>query len=248
MRLVHKVAIVTGGGGGIGSEIVLTLLNEGAIVVSVDKFNLSRQNKAISPNLNERFYYRTIDVTNSASVNRMVEAIFEDLHRIDILINCAGIYKTKLMVEMSDKEWDETLKVNLYGTFYFIRVVSQYMVKQKSGSIINISSIGGQMPPSNGHCHYAASKAGMIGLNRAVALELAPFGVRVNSICPGIINYTPMGENAIKNVGEKYLNRIPLGRFGEPKDIANGVIYLASEESSYITGSILGINGGVFMD
>jgi 3-oxoacyl-[acyl-carrier protein] reductase len=248
MRLVNKVAIVTGGRGGIGSEIVLALLNEGAIVFSVDKFNLAKQNKTRSSNLNERSYYRPIDVTNSPRVNKTVDAIFEKFQKIDILVNCAGIYKTKLMVEMSDKEWDETLKVNLYGTFYFIRAVSQYMVRQKSGSIVNISSIGGQMAPSNGHSHYAASKAGLIGLTRSVALELAPFRVRVNSICPGIVNYTPMGENAIKNVGEKYLNRIPLGRFGEPKDIAQGVIYLASEESSYITGSVLSINGGVFMD
>lgn len=248
MSLFNKVAIVTGGNGGIGSEIVLALLNEGAIVVSVDKSNLTKQNRTRSSNLNERSYYRTIDVTNSPQVNKSVESIFEKFQRIDILVNCAGIYKTRLMVEMSDKEWDETLKVNLYGTFYFIRAVSQYMVRQKSGSIINISSIGGQMAPSNGHSHYAASKAGMIGLTRSIALELAPFKIRVNSICPGIINYTQMGENAIKNVGEKYLTHIPLGRFGEPKDIAHGIIYLASEESSYITGTSLSINGGVFMD
>lgn len=248
MKLIDRVAIVTGVGGGIGSEITAFLLDEGTLVVGVDKFQPGEPSRIPSLKKNDRFFYRKADVTKSSDVNRAVDEVYRKLHRIDILVNCAGIYQTKLMVEMSDKEWDETLKVNLYGTFYFIRAVSQYMIKRKAGSIINISSIGGQMGPSNGHSHYAASKAGMIGLTRAVALELAPFKVRVNSICPGIVDDTSIGRQAIKNVGKKYLTRIPLRRFGLPKDIASGVIYLASEDSNYITGSTLSINGGAYMD
>lgn len=247
MKLVDQVAIVTGGGGGIGSEIVAFLLDEGARVVSVDKFQPGKQSHLLNSKKGDRIFYRKVDVSKSSGVNRVVDEIFKKLHRIDILVNCAGIYETKLISEISDQEWDETLKVNLYGTFYFIRAASQYMIKQKAGSIINISSIGGQMAPSNGHCHYAASKSGMIGLTRAVALELSPFKIRVNSICPGIVDDTSMGKNAIKNVGKKYLTRIPLRRFGLPRDIAFGVIYLASEESNYITGSTLSINGGAYM-
>ncbi len=248
MKLIDQVAIVTGGGGGIGSEIGAFLLDEGALVYSLDKFQPEEKTRILSLKKRGRFFLRKADVTKSSEVNRIIDEIYKKFHRIDILVNCAGIYETKLLVDMSDREWDKTLKVNLYGTFYFIRAVSQYMIKQKAGSIINISSIGGQMAPSNGHCHYAASKAGMIGLTRAVALELATFNIRVNSICPGIVDDTSMGRQAIKNVGKKYLTRIPLRRFGLPKDIASGVIYLASEESNYITGSILSINGGAYMD
>ena len=250
MRLEDKVAIVTGGGGGIGRAIAEGFLEEGSAVIMVDIEEA--KNRAEVQNILTRYGIRAAfavaDVSNSKEVNEVCLKVFGKYKRIDILVNCAGIYEDRPMLEMTDEEWDKTMKINLYGTFFCSRSVASYMKKQRSGNIINISSIGGQKAPSVGHSHYAASKAGMIGFTRAIASELAPFGIRVNSICPGITEGTPMGEKAIEHVGMEYFKSVPLGRPARPRDIAFGAIYLASDESSYVTGATLSINGGMFMD
>jgi len=250
MRLKDKVSIVTGGCGGIGKAIATGFLEEGSTVVLVDA--VKRDNKGAIRDILKQYdgkveFFAT-DVSQSVEVNKMADEIFRRFGRIDVLVNCAGIYEDRLMLEMSDEEWDRTLKINLYGCFYCSRAVARYMKPQHHGAIINISSIGGQTAPSSGHSHYAASKAGMIGFTRAIASELGPYGIRVNNICPGITVDTPMGDRATRNVGEEYFKRVPLGRPAVPSDIADGAIYLASDESGYVTGATLSINGGMFMN
>lgn len=250
MRLKDKVSIITGGGGGIGRAIAKGFLEEESTVVMVDTNRAGKQ-KAVRDILRlykKKAYFIEADVSISIEVNRMADEVFERFNKIDVLVNCAGIYEDRFMLDMSDEEWDKTMKVNLYGCFFCSRAAADYMKQENGGSIINISSIGGQKAPSIGHSHYAASKAGMIGFTRAIASELALFGIRVNNICPGVTEDTPMGDRAIKNVGKEYFKNVPLGRPAVPLDIAYGAIYLASDESDYITGATLSINGGMYMD
>ncbi len=250
MRLKDKVAIITGAGGGIGRSIAEGFLREGARVFMIDRLE-SRERPEVSHILSrhaDKAFFMGIDITMSKDVDQMASEVFDQFHKIDILVNCAGIYEDRMMLDMSDSEWDRILRVNLYACFYCSRAVASYMKDQCQGSIINISSFGGQAPPSIGHAHYAASKSGMIGFARAIATELAPYRVRVNNICPGPTEDTPMGDRAIKNVGQEFFKKVPLGRPATPMDIAFGAIYLASEEASYLTGVSLNINGGVLMN
>jgi NAD(P)-dependent dehydrogenase (short-subunit alcohol dehydrogenase family) len=250
MRLENKISIITGCCGGIGNSIAVGFLKEGAavVIVDIDEAKGEKLVRDILIHYNKMAIFIKADVSNSNEVNEMADKIFKRFNKIDVLVNCAGIYEDALMLDMSDEEWDKTLKINLYGCFYCSRAVGSYMKKQRSGSIINISFIGGQKAPSIGHAHYAASKAGMIGFTRAVAYELAPFGIRVNNICPGVTEGTSMGDRAIRNVGKEYIKSVPLGKFAVPTDIAYGAIYLASDEANYITGATLSINGGIFME
>jgi 3-oxoacyl-[acyl-carrier protein] reductase len=250
MKLNDKISIITGGAGGIGKSIASFFVKEGArvIIVDIDKAKGEKTVEEILICYSNKANFIKADVSNSTEVNEMAEKVFRQFNKIDVLVNCAGIYEDRLMLDMSDEEWNKTLKVNLCSCFYCTRAVGVYMKKQCGGSIINISSIGGQKAPSIGHSHYAASKAGMIGFTRAVATELAPFGIRVNNICPGVTESTPMGDRALKNVGKEYLKGVPLARFAIPSDIAYGAVYLASDEASYITGATLSINGGMFME
>ncbi len=251
MRLRDKVSIITGGCGGIGRAIAVRFLEEGSIVVLVDAV-MSDDKNVVQDILNryaEKVEFFAADVSQSVEVNKMADEIFKKFGKIDILVNCAGIYEKQPMMEMSDEDWDKTIKINLNGCFYCSRAVANYMKSQQDGgSIINMSSIGGQTAPSFGHSHYAASKAGMMGFTRAIALELGPYGIRTNNICPGVTIDTPMGNKAAMNVGDEYLKRVPLGRHAVPSDIADGAVYLASDESSCVTGTTLSINGGAFMN
>ena len=250
MRLDKKISIVTGGAGGIGKAIALNFAKEGSTVVIADS-DQSKGQKVVSSILKKYSLPATfikMDIINSEEVDDMARQVFDYYKHIDILVNCAGIYEDKLMLEMSNEEWDRTLKVNLYGCFFCTRSVSTYMKMNRKGSIINIASIGGQKAPSIGHSHYAASKAGMIGFTRAIAIELAEFGIRVNNICPGVTQDTPMGDKAIINVSKEKSYNIPIDRYATPLDISYGAVYLASDESSYITGSTLSINGGLYME
>jgi 3-oxoacyl-[acyl-carrier protein] reductase len=250
MRLENKVAIITGGAGGIGRAIAESFLKEGAIVFVVDYDKLKGEKfiKDVAPKYERESYFMPVDVSRDEEVKEVVRRVYDKFSRIDVLVNCAGIYEDCLFLEMDEKQWDKTIKINLYGCFFCTKAVAGYMKGQRHGSIVNISSIGGQMAPSDGHAHYAASKAGMIGLTRAVAKELAPLGIRMNNICPGVTEGTDIGERAIVNVGKAHLNKIPLGRMALPADIAQAAVYLASDESSYVTGAILSVNGGLLMD
>jgi len=250
MRLRSKVAIITGGAAGIGKAIAEGFAKEGAsiIIADHDKAKGEKTLADVPMRGDQRGIFLKVDISNSEEINGMAEEVVKRFYKIDVLVNCAGIYEDKLVLDMSDEEWDRVLKVNLYGCFYCTRAVGSYMKKQRSGSIINISSIGGQMAPSIGHAHYAASKAGMIGFTRAAAKEFGLFGIRVNNICPGVTEGTSMGDRAIGNIGREYIKSIPLERLAAPADIAYGAVYLASDEANYITGATLSINGGTFME
>jgi len=244
MRLKDKVAIITGAGQGIGRGIALALAREGAKVVVSDISNKAREVvKEI-----EGFGFEALaviaDVSNSKETEEMAKAAIVKFGRIDILVNNAGIYPLKSLVEMTEEEWNRVLRINLKGVFNCTKAVLPKMIEQKSGGIINISSIAGSVVGYSNLVHYSASKAGMLGFTRAAALELAQYGIRVNAIAPGAIE-TPgtkaLDEELLKQVEQT----VPLRRIGQPEDVANLVVFLASDDSSYITGQLIIADGGL---
>jgi 3-oxoacyl-[acyl-carrier protein] reductase len=186
-----------------------------------------------------------VDVGDSEAVNACINEVVKVFGKVDIMVNNAGITKDTLLVRMSDDDWDAVLRVNLKGTFLFSRAVAKHMMKQRSGAIVNIASISGVIGTA-GQANYAASKAGVIALTKSTANELAARGVRANAIAPGFIS-SKMTDALSEDVRKQYLSRIPLGRFGTVEDIANAVVFLASEQSSYMTGQTLHVNGGMVM-
>lgn len=246
LSLEGRVALVTGGARGIGREIALLFAKEGANIALCD-VNLEQAEETAKDirGLGRECMALKGDVTDSASVRGMVDKILDKLGKLDILINNAGITRDNLILRMSEEDWDKVIAVNLKGCFICTKVVSKVMLKQRFGKIVNVASIIGIMGNA-GQANYAASKAGIIGLTKSVAKELAPRGVCVNAIAPGFIK-TEMTTRLPEEVQKKMLSAIPLGRFGESNDVANLVLFLSSESSSYITGQIIQIDGGMLM-
>lgn len=234
-RLAGKVAIVTGGSQGLGLSMIQRFVEEGAIGISFD----------IHPPKDETIPFFKTDVTNSEQVAEVVAKVLEEYGKIDVLINNAGITQDALVNKMTDEQWDKVIAVNLTGVFNVTRYVSAAMVKAGKGSIVNISSIVGEYG-NIGQSNYAATKAGVIGLTYTWAKEFTRKGaaVRTNAIAPGYINTEMM-----QTVPEKILNSMkennPLKRLGEPIEIANAALFLASDEASFVNGQILGVNGGM---
>ncbi len=246
VSLEGKIALVTGGARGIGREIVLLLASQGADIALCD-VNLEQAEetaKEIRSSGRECLAFKT-DVTDSKSVQEMVDKILDKFKKLDILINNAGITRDNLILRMSEEDWDKVIAVNLKGTFVCTKIASKVMLKQRSGRIINLASIIGMMGNA-GQANYAASKAGIIALTKSVAKELAPRGVTVNAIAPGFIK-TEMTTKLPDDIQKKMLSSIPLGRFGEPKDVADLVLFLSMGSSSYITGQVVQIDGGMLM-
>jgi len=242
MKLKNKVAIVTGAGQGIGRAIALALAREGAKVVVSDINNKVREvAKQIESFGVEALAIRT-DVQHSKETEEMAKIAIDKFGRIDILVNNAGIYPFKSLVEMREGDWDRVIGVNLKGVFNCTKAVLPKMIEQKSGTIINISSTAGTVVGYLNLTHYAASKAGIVGFTRAAALELAQYGIRVNAIAPGAIE-TP-GTKALGEALKQIEQTVPLKRIGQPQDMANLVVFLASEASSYITGQLIIADGG----
>jgi len=244
MRLKDKVVIVTGAGQGIGKGIALSLAKEGAKVVVSDITEKTNEVvKEIQDSGGEAIAAK-LDVTNPKDAEGVAKLAIEKFGRIDILVNNAGIYPMKSFPELTEQEWDKVLSINLKGTFNCTKAVVPKMIEQKSGNIINIASIAGAVIGYQTLVHYSASKAGVLGFTRSAALDLAQYKIRVNAIAPGAVN-TPgtksVGEEAMKQVEQT----IPLKRLGQPEDIANLVVFLASEDSSYITGQMIVIDGGL---
>jgi len=241
-----KVAVVTGASRGIGRSISLALAAEGARIVAVD-LGLDEAEKVADEirALGVEALAIQGNVTVTADAERMIEAAVEKFGRVDILVNNAGITKDGLLLRMKDEDWDAVLTVNLKGAFICSRAAAKVMAKQRSGRIINIASIVGQMGNA-GQANYCASKAGLIGLTKSNARELAKRNVTVNAVAPGFIQ-TAMTEALSEKVRQDLAAQIPMERLGTAEDIANAVVFLASERSGYITGQVIGVNGGMYM-
>ena len=250
MNLNGKAAIVTGGSGGIGREIVRMLAQRGANVAVnyVSHQEAAEQIVAEVKALGRQAISWKADVRDAEQVKQMVEAAVAAFGTLDILVNNAGIIRDNFVSFMKESEWDEVLDVNLKGAFHCIKYASKAMMRKKSGRIINISSDAGLLGDVR-RANYCASKAGLIGMTKAVARELAASGITVNAICPGIIETEMIAHTIQKD--EKYrtqmLSRIPMARLGQAKEVATLVAFLASEDAAYITGQALCVDGGLYM-
>lgn len=240
-----KIALVTGGSRGIGKEIALGLASRGANVAITYNSNESLAQEVVDEI--KGLGVKAIAIQGNSSieedVNKIVSKVEEELGTIDILVNNAGITKDNLIIRMKSEDWDDVLNVNLKGVFLTTKAVVRSMMKKRYGKIINISSVVG-VSGNAGQGNYAASKAGVIGFTKSMAKELASRGIRVNAIAPGFIK-TDMTDVLKDEVKEELLRNIPLGTLGDPKDIANAVVFLASQESDYIIGQVINVNGGM---
>jgi 3-oxoacyl-[acyl-carrier protein] reductase len=246
MQLKDKVAVITGGARGIGKTIALTFAREGAHIAAVDvnKDELDKACLQIKA-MGREALGLVADVTDYAQVEEAVNKILDKFAKVDILVNNAGITKDNLILRMSQADWDAVLNVNLKGTFNLTRAVSRPMIKQRGGRIINIASIIGIIG-NPGQANYSASKAGIIALTKTAAKELASRNINVNAIAPGFIQ-TEMTAKLPEDLKAKMLGVIPLNRFGTPEDVAAACVFLASEESGYITGQTIVVDGGMVM-
>lgn len=246
-ELKNKSAVITGGARGIGRAIATEFSNEGADIIILDKFfppdfeqyanEIRSKGKKISS--------KELDITNTNAVQKALEDIAAESGRIDILVNNAGITRDKLLMRMSEDDWDAVLAVNLKGAFNTMQVVSRIMARQRSGKIINISSVVG-LKGNAGQANYAASKAGLIGLSKSVAKELAGRNVTVNCIAPGFVE-TEMTAILTEQQREAFLKDIPLNRSCKPEEIAGVAVFLASSKADYITGQVICVDGGMVM-
>ncbi|AFM42536.1 3-oxoacyl-(acyl-carrier-protein) reductase [Desulfosporosinus acidiphilus SJ4] len=247
MVLNESVAIVTGGGRGIGRAIALELAAAGSKVVVnyAGRSEKAEETVALIRQAGGESIAVQADVSQAADVDRLVQTSLEHFGKIDILVNNAGITRDGLLLRMKEADWDAVLATNLKGVFLCTKAVSKGMLKQRSGVIVNISSVVG-ISGNAGQANYAAAKAGIIGLSKATAKEFASRGIRVNVVAPGYIS-TDMTETLPEGVQQEILQGIPLGRIGKPEDIAKVVRFLVSPESSYITGQVLCVDGGMEM-
>jgi 3-oxoacyl-[acyl-carrier protein] reductase len=241
-----KVAVITGASRGIGRSIALALAAEGAKIVAVD-LDLAATEAVVAELKGQGAEAVAVvgNVTVAADAEKMIDAAVQAYGRVDILVNNAGITRDGLLMRMKEDDWDAVLTVNLKGAFLCTKAASKVMTKQRSGRIINIASIVGQMGNA-GQANYCASKAGLIGLTKSNARELAKRNITVNAVAPGFIA-TAMTDALPEKAREELVAQIPLERLGSPDDIANVVVFLAAERSGYITGQVLGVNGGMYM-
>ncbi len=245
MRLAHEVAIITGAARGIGKAITLALVKEGAAVVLSD---VSEEVHKVAEEIRQSGSQATSIVGNVTKQNdceAMVDLALKTFNKLDILVNNAGITKDNLLLRMSEEDWDAVLDINLKGTFLCTKAAIKPMMKQRSGKIINIASVIGQMGNA-GQANYSASKGGVIAFTKTMAKELGTRNIRVNAIAPGFIE-SKMTEVLSEEARTRLLSLIPLGVLGKPEYVANAVIFLASPEASYLTGQVLNVDGGMVM-
>ena len=246
--LKNKNAVITGATRGIGREIAITLAKNGANIA----INYRNENEDLNNLVNElkelgvNVFAKKCDVSNHLEVDEFIKESKESLGSIDILVNNAGITKDGLILRMKEDDFDSVIDVNLKGVFNTTKAVSGIMMKQRYGKIINISSVVG-ISGNAGQCNYAASKSGVIGFSKSIARELATRNVNVNVVAPGYIN-TDMTKGLPEKIKESIIQSIPMKKIGEPKEVANLVLFLASELSDYITGQVISVDGGMVMN
>lgn len=246
VRLIDKVAIITGGGSGIGKETAIRFAEEGAKVVIWD-VNLTEAEKTVEEikNIGGTGKAYKVDVTNREQIEETVDNILEEFHKIDILINNAGITMDATLMKMTEEQWDRVIDINLKGTFNCGQIIGKYMAQRKSGVILNAASVVG-LYGNFGQTNYAASKWGVIGMTKTWAKELGRKNIRVNAVAPGFIS-TPMVEKMPENILNMMKEKALLGRLGTPEEVANAYLFLASDEASFITGTVLSVDGGVVL-
>ena len=242
--LKDKKALITGASGGIGKELARVLVENDA-EVCISGRNVEELNE-LKGSLGDKCHIVPCDLSNKNEISELVSKSEKVLGQVDILVNNAGITKDNIFLRMSDQEWEDVLNINLNSTFNILKLITKGMVKRKYGRIINISSVVGATGGA-GQVNYAASKAGLIGLTKSLSQELATRNITVNCIAPGFIE-TPMTEKLDDNRKDIIISSIPANRIGTPKDLSSAVIFLASQESSYITGQTIHINGGLYMN
>ena len=242
--MAGKVVLVTGATDGIGRAIALAFAAQGAdVVVNGRNANKATQVKRAIEKLGGRALVLRADVSNAAEVRRMVSAVLRRWRRIDVLVNNAGIFQTIPAVRITERQWDRVIDTNLKGTFLCTQAAMKHMIRRRSGTIVNVASDAGKTGSSIPAAHYAASKAGIICLTKSLARELAPYGIRVNAVSPGLID-TKMSRRVLKT----RTVTIPLARVGRPEEVAEAILFLASDRASYITGEIVDVNAGLVMD
>ena len=248
MNLVNKVAIVTGAGRGIGKAIAIALAREGAniIAIDVDIQTAEKVAKEIK-SLDRQAWAIQVDVSDSKEVNRMVQLVLKKFKRVDILVNNAAIIRRGSIEDLKEDDWDRVIDVNLKGAFNCMKAVVGIMKKQRYGKIINISSIAGKIGDLASAPCYGASKAGMTCLAKSLARELASYNINVNVVAPHAIK-TDMSKEWSEEKRKSIIADIPLGRLGEPEDVAEAVAFLVSDKAKFITGEVLDVNGGCLMD
>ena len=243
--LTGKVAVVTGAGRGIGRSISLALASRGAVVVPTDVVTpAAAQGGGPAAGPGRVTGVVSMNVTDAAAADAAFGQVLAEYGRIDILVNNAGITRDQLLMRMKREDWDRVLEVNLSGAFVCTQAVLRPMMKQRTGRIISISSVVGQMGNA-GQSNYAASKAGLIGFSKSLAREVAARNITVNVVAPGLID-TDMTRALPPEVQAEWQSKVPLSRFGTPEDVAAAVCFLASDEASYITGQVLAVNGGMY--
>lgn len=248
MNLSGKVSLVTGGGRGLGRAIALALTRNGSdvAVCDVQAEDVQRVAEEIRSMGRKALSFR-VDVSKSDEVDAMVKKVLAQFGKIDILVNNAGICKVASIEETTEEDWDRVMAVNLKGVFLCSKAVMGVMKKQRSGRIVNMGSLAGKVGGVATGANYAASKAGVMCFTKSLAKELAPYGVTVNALAPGVIE-TDMTHGITGGDWTNYLRTIPLGYIGAPEDVANAVLFFVSDETRYITGEIMDVNGGMLMD
>jgi 3-oxoacyl-[acyl-carrier protein] reductase len=243
MKLENKVAIITGAGSGIGRETAILFAKEGAKVVVADINETgSEETVAEIKKIGEGFFVK-LDVSNRVQSKQIVKDTLERYGRIDVLVNNAGIVQDSLVTKMTEEQWDRVIDVNLKGAFNCIQAVVDVMINQGSGVIINASSVVG-LYGNVGQTNYSAAKSGLIGMTKTLAKELGKKGIRVNAVAPGFI-VTPMTSAVPEKILEIMREKTPLRRLGEPGDVANAYLYLASDDAKFVNGAVLSVDGGL---
>jgi len=244
--LRNRTAFITGASRGIGRAIAEKFAQNGAnLILNATKLENLKSIEEIIKNFNIDYLLVEGDISKESDVKRMVDEAFKKFSNIDILVNNAGITKDNLIFRIKEEDWDKVLDINLKGAFLMCKAIARKMIKKKYGKIINITSVVGQMG-NQGQANYVSSKAGLIGLTKALAREFASRNINVNAIAPGFIE-SEMTDNAESKILEQIRESIPLGRIGKTDEIADAALFLASSMSDYITGHILNVNGGLYM-